>query len=48
VDKPVAKMNPAQLLNPKGFAKEQAKTNKRTPNYGTFLSVSLIVRSRHL
>ena len=29
------KMNPAQLLNPKAFAKERAKAAKRTPNYGT-------------
>jgi hypothetical protein len=27
-------MNPAQLLNPKAFAKEKAKAAKRTPNYG--------------
>jgi hypothetical protein len=29
-------MNPAQLLNPKAFAKEKAKAAKRTPNYGMF------------
>lgn len=33
-------MNPAQLLNPKAFAKEQAKSNlkpkKKTPNYGEY------------
>lgn len=27
-------MNPAQLLNPKGYKKEQAKAKKRAPNYG--------------
>lgn len=28
-------MNPAQLLNPKAFKKEQAKANKKqAPNYG--------------
>jgi hypothetical protein len=27
-------MNPAQLLNPKAFAKEKAKAAKRTLNYG--------------
>jgi len=37
-------MNPAQLLNPKAFAKEQAaktKAAKRTPNYGMFNLLSL-------
>jgi hypothetical protein len=29
-------MNPAQLLNPKAFAKEKAKAAKQTPNYGMF------------
>jgi len=35
-------MNPAQLLNPKAFAKEKAKAAKRTPNYGmsSFLIMS--------
>lgn len=34
-------MNPAQLLNPKAFAKEKAKAKatKRTPNYGMFFLV---------
>ena len=27
-------MNPAQLLNPKAFAKEKAKAAKKAPNYG--------------
>ena len=35
-------MNPAQLLNPKAFAKEKAKAAKRTPNYGTS-SVSFFI-----
>jgi len=36
-------MNPAQLLNPKGFAKqEKEKAKKRTPNYGTSFSTSLV------
>lgn len=41
-------MNPAQLLNPKAFAKEQAakaKAAKRTPNYGMFTVSSFILRS---
>lgn len=50
----VAKMNPAQLLNPKGYKKEQAKaTKKRAPNYGesssfavVFCSLGWIVNSR--
>jgi hypothetical protein len=36
-EKALRKMNPAQLLNPKAFAKEKAKAAKaakRTPNYG--------------
>jgi len=36
-------MNPAQLLNPKAFAKENAvkkKKKKNAPNYGTFTAVS--------
>lgn len=31
-------MNPAQLLNPKAFAKENAK-KKKAPNYGEFTTV---------
>jgi hypothetical protein len=38
-------MNPAQLLNPKAFAKEKAKAAKRTPNYGMFtISLSSFTR----
>jgi hypothetical protein len=44
-------MNPAQLLNPKAFAKEKAakaKAAKRTPNYG-MSSVSFFTEcSRHV
>jgi hypothetical protein len=36
------KMNPAQLLNPKAFAKEKAKAAKRAPNYG-MSSVSFFI-----
>jgi len=47
-------MNPAQLLNPKAFAKEKAakakaKAAKRTPNYGMSTSHRLFAgRSCHV
>lgn len=41
-------MNPAQLLNPKAFAKEKAKANKKTPNYGTCTAFSIHCDAPHL
>lgn len=42
-------MNPAQLLNPKAFAKEKAKAAKRTPNYGMcFILTFEIHFTRHV